>query len=85
MRSGLKPRFSLVLSLLCLTAPATAPLWAQESTPNAPEGMVLVAAGEFTMGTTKGDIHSTHDIRLFSDAQPAHKVNLPAFYIDKTG
>ena len=84
MRPGLKHRFSLILSLLCLTVPETAPLWAQESASNAPEGMVLVAAGEFTMGTTKGDIHSTHDIRLFSDAQPAHKVNLPAFHIDKT-
>ncbi len=49
-----------------------------------PEGMVYVPAGEFTMGSIRGDLHGTHDIRLFSDAQPEHKVNLPAFYVDKT-
>ncbi len=51
---------------------------------NTPEGMILVPAGAFTMGTQKGDIHNQHDIRLFSDAQPEHQVNLPAFYLDKT-
>jgi formylglycine-generating enzyme required for sulfatase activity len=35
--------------------------------------MVLVSAGEFTMGSDSGD----------EDSKPAHKVNLPAFYIDK--
>lgn len=55
-----------------------------EASKNAPEGMVLVPAGDFNMGTSRGDMHGTHDIRLFSDAQPEHKVNVPAFYIDKT-
>lgn len=35
--------------------------------------MVLVPAGEFTMGSDSGD----------EESKPAHKVNLPAFYIDK--
>lgn len=63
---------------LCLPTP----LLAQVA--GVPEGMILVPAGEFNMGTKKGDIHSTHDIRLFSDAQPEHKVNVPAFFLDKT-
>ena len=49
-----------------------------------PEGMIFVPAGAFNMGSSKGDIHNQHDIRLFSDAQPEHKVNVPAFYLDKT-
>jgi len=40
---------------------------------DAPNEMVLIPAGEFIMGT---------DIRL-SDEGPQHKVNLPAYYIDK--
>jgi formylglycine-generating enzyme required for sulfatase activity len=36
--------------------------------------MVLVAAGEFTMGSDSGS----------DESKPAHKVNLPAFYVDKT-
>lgn len=35
--------------------------------------MVLVPAGEFTMGSDSGD----------EESKPAHKVTLPAFYIDK--
>src|SRR5687767_5503641 len=35
--------------------------------------MVLVPAGEFMMGGHEGD----------ADEAPAHKVSLPAFYIDK--
>ena len=36
--------------------------------------MVLVAAGEFSMGSDTGG----------DESKPAHKVTLPAFYIDKT-
>ena len=36
--------------------------------------MVLVAAGEFTMGSDTGG----------DESKPAHKVEVPAFYIDKT-
>lgn len=35
--------------------------------------MVLVAGGEFTMGSGSGE----------EESKPAHKVNVPAFYIDK--
>ena len=40
-----------------------------------PKGMVLVPAGEFTMGTD--------DPNAPSDQRPARKVNVDAFYIDK--
>lgn len=49
-----------------------------------PPGMAFVPGGEFSMGSEKGDMHGAHDIRLFSDAQPVHKVNLSPFYMDKT-
>jgi iron(II)-dependent oxidoreductase len=72
--------------LLVLTALFTGSAIAQDDplAKNAPEGMVYVPAGEFTMGSSRGDMHGTHDIRLFSDAQPEHKANVSAFYIDKT-
>lgn len=43
-------------------------------TPAAPEGMVLVAAGTYTIGRDDGD----------NIEKPAHQVTLIAFYIDKT-
>ncbi len=44
------------------------------SAADAPEGMVWIPAGAFTMGTDKGP----------KDEQPAHKVTLDGFWIDKT-
>lgn len=46
----------------------------QPPQPAIPEGMVLVPAGEYTVGTNVGDEFSG----------PEHKVQLKAFYIDKT-
>jgi formylglycine-generating enzyme required for sulfatase activity len=43
-----------------------------------PEGMVLVPAGAFQMGTNRSEG------LVGEDAQPQHAVTLPAFYIDKT-
>lgn len=57
-------------------APAStvAPTNSLPSTINYKSDMVLVASGEFTMGSDTGG----------DESKPAHKVNLPAFYIDKT-
>ncbi|NOZ23383.1 MAG: formylglycine-generating enzyme family protein [Planctomycetes bacterium] len=41
--------------------------------PSPPPGMVLVEAGQFIMGRNDGPV----------DEQPARKVSIPAFYIDK--
>ncbi len=49
-----------------------------------PDGMVLVPAGEFTMGTNQGEDIGPNIPRYYNDARPEHKVTLPAFYIDKT-
>ena len=62
------------------TAATPAPLAPVAATNNLPatvnykSDMVLVAGGEFTMGSDTGG----------DESKPAHKVNLPAFYIDKT-
>ncbi|HVE57366.1 MAG TPA: SUMF1/EgtB/PvdO family nonheme iron enzyme [Pyrinomonadaceae bacterium] len=60
------------------TAPTAAPTVAVTNTlpasVNYKGDMVLVAAGEFTMGSDTGG----------DESKPAHKVTVPAFYIDKT-
>jgi len=43
--------------------------------PSAPEGMLLVPAGTFTMGADRTGEEDEH---------PAHPVTLPAFYLDRT-
>jgi formylglycine-generating enzyme required for sulfatase activity len=53
-----------------------------------PEGMVLVPAGEFLMGSDKIDTEGTtaeYGMRrpLFVDEHPLHRVNLRAFFIDQ--
>lgn len=54
--------------------PTTAPAATLPATINYKGDMVLVAGGEFTMGTDAGG----------DESKPAHKVTVPAFYIDKT-
>lgn len=43
--------------------------------PKVPEGMLLVPAGSFTMGADTGGEE---------DERPAHRVTLPAFFLDRT-
>jgi formylglycine-generating enzyme required for sulfatase activity len=54
----------------------------------APEGMVAVPAGEFIMGTDEEDLQDKageYGIMKpwFSDEHPAHRVNLPLYFIDR--
>lgn len=85
----------LVLSLLalgfCTAATAVEGRAVAHSTS---AGMVLVPAGEFTMGSNRQeDTSKVRDAnalnpfgfrdRLYIDEHPEHKVNLPAFLIDK--
>ena len=58
----------LILFLLVMMTP-----WLAMGEP--PEGMVLVPAGEFTMGT--------NDPNAPADQRPERKVNVDAFYMDK--
>jgi formylglycine-generating enzyme required for sulfatase activity len=58
------------------------------------DGMVMIPAGEFTMGSNKEENAAMwreanalnpygFNDRLYVDERPAHKVNLPAYMIDK--
>lgn len=67
---AMKPA-SLIVLLLWLTASA----FAAPATQPAPEGMVLIPAGTFMMGS---------DDPRTPDAQPVHPVTLDAFYMDAT-
>lgn len=48
------------------------------------EGMVLVPAGKFIMGTNQSDRTGDNVPRTYNDARPEHLITIPAFYIDKT-
>ncbi len=82
----------LVASLLTVLAacqPATdssTPLFF-DKTSHAPEGMVYIPAGPFTMGSddedTEGRAKEFGSMKpWYLDEHPAHQVNLPAYYID---
>lgn len=49
-----------------------------------PEGMVLVPAGEFVIGTDHSEGIGPNTPRAHNDARPQHKLTLSAFFIDKT-
>ena len=76
--------------LLAALVASCIPLIAAESGPveegAAPEGMVLVPAGEFTMGRTfeTSDDESGMRPLVLRDDRPAHKVRLDAFWMDAT-
>ncbi|MGE0130306.1 MAG: SUMF1/EgtB/PvdO family nonheme iron enzyme [Blastocatellales bacterium] len=64
---------------------------AEANTLSTPEGMVLIPEGSFMMGRdlTDDEKNSTIEvqgrpIKIFSYDWPAHPVNVPAFYLDKT-
>ncbi|HLB94844.1 MAG TPA: SUMF1/EgtB/PvdO family nonheme iron enzyme, partial [Nitrospiria bacterium] len=69
----------VLLAACCLLLPACN---------RAPEGMVTVPGGEFMMGTDEMDTEdkaTEYGITKpwFMDEHPAHRVNLPTFYIDR--
>ncbi len=59
-------------------ASATVEVAGAGSATAAPEGMVLVAAGSFSMGCSAGDSGACRD-----NEQPVHTIELPGYYIDK--
>ena len=71
-RSGAQQRFPMwcllrfALVFACLAC-------SEEEVAQPPEGMVLISAGTFQMGSTAGDV----------DEAPVHTVGLDAFYIDQ--
>jgi formylglycine-generating enzyme required for sulfatase activity len=65
---------------------AAASQLAPSQKPQAEHGMVLIPAGEFTMGSDKSDPAPPKGFVMlkprYLDEHPAHKVNVPAFWID---
>ena len=75
---------NLVLLLLGLSIVYVHPVKAEE----VPPGMVLVPAGEFTMGLNEDRVKKMVEslggmVKYHDSSNPAHKVNVDAFYIDK--
>ena len=71
-RDGAQQRFPM----WCLLHFALVFAWlacSEEEVAQPPEGMVLIPAGTFQMGSTTGDV----------DEAPVHTVELDAFYIDQ--
>ena len=69
--------------ILCLLALAGCP-----KNQNPPEGMVLIPAGEFIMGSNKVDTEGKAaefgTVKpWYLDEHPQHKVNLPSYFMDK--
>ena len=51
---------------------------------NAPEGMIWIPGGEFSMGAVVSG-HGDHEMPMASnDAQPVHRVRVDGFWIDKS-
>ena len=83
-----------ITSLAVAGCAAHAPTRNEESSGHIEYSMMLIPAGEFTMGSDKiADDSKWKEAnalnpygfkdKLFVDEHPAHKVNLPAYYIDK--
>ncbi len=83
----LMPVLAAGLLSACQPADDTSPLFFAK-TPPPPEGMVLVPAGPFIMGSDKVDTEGRAKEfgamkPWYLDEHPAHTVNLPDYYIDK--
>ena len=81
---SLAPLPATLLALLCAGASHVA----TAATAPSHDGMVLVPAGEFVMGSNKneheavtGEFGNTKP--WYQDEHPEHRVNLPAYYIDQ--
>lgn len=79
----------LVKSVVCLMIGVSlcVPV-AQAATESATDGMVLIPAGKFIMGSDKGDVEHMGgeygNVKpLYLDEHPQHTVELPSFYIDR--
>ncbi len=78
-------RFLFLAFLLTIFIASGVPSQAQ---PTPPEGMVLIPAGEFWMGTNdtdRSDNNQANNVPLgANDARPRHRASIKAFFLDKT-
>ena len=75
-------RISTLSILLSLAAFALA--FAGDKPADAPDGMVWINGGEFSMGAAVSG-HGSHEMPMASnDAEPIHRVRVDGFWMDKT-
>jgi formylglycine-generating enzyme required for sulfatase activity len=90
------PIKQLLAGIVCLAVTGGIACSAENRTAgkHIPDGMVLIPAGEFTMGSDKAEDDTKwrganalnpygFNDKLYVDEHPAHKVTLPAFLMDK--
>ncbi len=82
---------ALMLSACDMPHPSakSAPLIPAEAHAPTPDGMVRIPGGPFVMGTDETDVDGRGEelglmVTWFDSAHPAHRVDLPAFYMDIT-
>jgi len=87
-RAGIALAGLLALAACHPPTDPSAPLFF-ESAPVPPDGMILIPAGPFTMGSDKIDTEGRAQEfgamkPWFMDEHPSHVVNLPSYFIDRT-
>src|SRR5437773_5526464 len=81
MPSCLRPGLLILTSTVSAIATASA---ASEDSTKAPDGMVWISGGEFSMGAAVNGKGSCEMAMPSNDAEPIHRVRVDGFWMDAT-